>query len=175
VTRLSGADRYGTAAAVAAAAFPNGVGTVYLASGLGFVDALAAGAAAVTVNGAVLLSTPDRLPFETAAAVRDLHPSEVVLVGGSAALTPAIEAEVRSLGVGTVRRFAGSDRYATSAIISSETFPGGASSALLATAMAYPDALAGVAAAGKLNVPFLLTDPDTTPPAIIGELGRLLR
>jgi putative cell wall-binding protein len=175
VTRLSGADRYGTAAAVAAAAFPNGVGTVYLASGLGFVDALAAGAAAVTVNGAVLLSTPDRLPFETAAAVRDLHPSEVVLVGGSAALTPAIEAEVRSLGVGTVRRIAGSDRYATSAIISSETFPGGASSALLATAMAYPDALAGVAAAGKLNVPFLLTDPDTTPPAIIGELSRLLR
>ncbi len=46
---------------------------------------------------------------------------------------------------------------------------------LLATAMAYPDALAGVAAAGKLNVPFLLTDPVETPPVIIDELRRILK
>ncbi len=175
VSRLAGANRYGTAAAVAAAAFPNGVGTVYLASGLGFADALSAGAAAVTVEGAELLSTPEHLPGETAASIRKLNPSQVVLVGGTSALTPAIEAEVRSLGVGTVRRIAGPDRYTTSAIISSGTFPGGASSVLLATAMAYPDALAGVAAAGKLNVPFLLTDPEATPPAIINELRRILK
>ena len=174
VTRLAGANRYGTAAAVAAAAFPSGVTTVYLASGLGFADALSAGAAAVAVDGAVLLSTPEHLPVETAASIRKLNPSQVVLVGGTSALSPAIEAEVRSLGVGTVRRIAGPDRYTTSAIISSGTFPGGASSALLATAMAYPDALAGVAAAGRLNVPFLLTNPEATPPVIINELRRLL-
>jgi len=175
VTRLWGANRYGTAAAVADAAFPGGVDTVYLASGLGFADALAAGAAAVTVDGAVLLSRPEHLPAETAASIRSLHPSAVVLVGGTAALFPTIESELRSLGVASVRRIAGSDRYTTSAIISSETFPGGAPSVLLATAAAYPDALAGVAAAGKLDVPFLLTDPDATPPAIIAELTRLLR
>jgi putative cell wall-binding protein len=175
VTRLSGANRYGTAAAVAAAAFPTGVDTVYLASGLGFADALAAGAGAVIVDGAVLLSTPEHLPAESIASIRKLKPSEVVLVGGTSALTPAIETEVRNLGVSKVRRIAGPDRYTTSAIISSETFPGGAPSALLATAAAYPDALAGVAAAGKLGVPFLLTDPDATPAVIIDELGRLLR
>ena len=175
VHRLAGADRYGTASAVATTAHPDGVGAVYLASGLGFADALAAGAAAVTVDGAVLLSTPDHLPAETVAAIRRLTPSEVVLVGGTSELGPTIEAEVRSLGIGGVRRIAGSDPYATSAIIASETFPGGAPSVLLATAMAYPDALAGVAAAGKLNVPFLLTDPVETPPVIINELRRILK
>ncbi|MEA3511009.1 MAG: cell wall-binding repeat-containing protein, partial [Actinomycetota bacterium] len=120
VTRLSGANRYGTAAAVAAAAFPGGVDTVYLASGLGFADALAAGAAAVTVDGAVLLSRPEHLPVETAASIRNLHPSEVILVGGTAALFPTIEPDLRALGVASVRRIAGSDRYTTSAIISSE-------------------------------------------------------
>lgn len=175
VTRLAGANRYGTAAAVAGAAFPNGVDTVYLASGLGFADALAAGSAAVTIDGVVLLSTPEHLPFETVTAIRDLAPSEVVLVGGTAALTSTIEDELRSLGVGTVRRIAGPNAYTTSAIISGETFPAGASSALLATAEAYPDALAGVAAAGKLGVPFLLTDPKTTPAVIVDELARLLR
>ncbi len=175
VTRLAGANRYGTAGAVAASAFPNGVDTIYLASGLGFADALAAGSAAVTVDAPVLLSTPEHLPFETVNSVRSLHPSEVVLVGGTAALTPTIEAELRELGVGTVRRIAGQDRYTTSVIISRETFPAGAPSVLLATAMAYPDALAGVAAAGKLGVPFLLTDPDTTPQVILDELRRILR
>lgn len=175
VTRLWGADRYGTAAAVAAVAFPGGVDTVYLASGLDFADALAAGAAAVTIDGAVLLSRPENLPVETAASIRSLHPSQVVLVGGTAALLPAIESELRALGVASVRRIAGSDRYTTSAIISSETFPRGASSVLLATGAAYPDALAGVAAAGKLGVPFLLTNPDMTPPVILAELGRVLR
>lgn len=173
-TTLAGANRYGTAAVVADAAFPTGVNTVYVASGLGFADALAAGAAAVAVDGAVLLSTPEHLPFETVTSIRDLNPSEVVLVGDTSALSPMIEAELRSLGVATVRRIAGSDHYTTAAIISSRTFPEGSSSALLATAKAYPDALAGVAAAGKLNVPFLLTDPDATPPAIINELRRLL-
>ena len=175
VTRLAGANRYGTAAAVAAAAFSGGVNTVYLASGLGFADALGAGAAAVTVDGAVLLSRAEHLPVETSASIRALHPSEVVLVGGSAALSPVIEAELRGLGVATVRRIAGPDWYTTSAIISSETFPGGAPSALLATAATYPDALVGVAAAGRLGVPFLLTDPDTIPPVITDELDRLLR
>ncbi len=175
VSRLAGADRYGTAAAVAAAAFPGGVGTVYLASGNGFADALSAGAGAVTVEGAVLLSTPDQLPAETAASIRNLDPSEVVLVGGTAALAPAIEIELRNLGVEVVRRVAGSDRYGTSAVISSETFAAGVSSVLVATGMAYPDALAGVAAAAQLDVPFLLTDKATTPPVIIEEMSRLLK
>ena len=74
-----------------------------------------------------------------------------------------------------MRRVAGSDRYGTSAVISSETFAAGVPSVLVATGMAYPDALAGVAAAAQLNVPFLLTDKAATPPVIVEEMRRLLK
>ncbi len=171
--RLDGANRYGTAAAVAVATFPDGVGTIYLATGLGFADALSAGAAAAATDGAVLLSTPDRLPMEIADAVRTLKPGEVVLVGGTAALSPAIEDELRRLGVKTVRRIAGSNRYTTSAAVSADAFGSGAATAFLATGTRFPDALAGAAAAGKLGVPLLLTDPTSVPPVILNELDRL--
>ena len=173
--RLAGANRYGTAAAVALAAFPNGVDSIYLATGLGFADALSAGAAAAAVGGAVLLSTPDRLPPEIADAVRRLKPYEVVLVGGTAALSPGIETELRNLGVAVVRRISGSNRYTTSAAVSADTFERGAPMVLMATGAKFPDALAGAAAAGRLGAPLLLTDPGGTPPVIISELDRLLK
>src|ERR1700722_6590596 len=44
--RISGADRFATAAAVSAATFPNGAPIAYVATGLDFPDALAAAAAA---------------------------------------------------------------------------------------------------------------------------------
>lgn len=172
--RLAGEDRYGTAAAVAMATFPSGVDVVYLATGLGFADALSAGAAAAAVEGAVLLSPPDRLPPEIAEAIRTLGPSEVVLVGGTVALSAGIEAEVSGLGVATIRRISGSNRYTTSAAVSADTFGLGVSSVLLATGANFPDALAGAAAAGELGVPLLLTEPTTTPPAVLSELSRLL-
>ena len=174
-TRLAGADRYGTAAAVATSAFANGADVVYLATGLGFADALSAGAAAAAVDGAVLLSNPDRLPASIAGAVKTLGPSQVILVGGTAALSSGIEAELKALGVTTVRRISGSNRYATAAAISVDTFAPNVPTVLLATGAQFPDALAGAAAAGELGVPLLLTEPTRTPSVIINELRRLLK
>ena len=151
-TRLAGANRYSTAAAVVTTAFPNGVNTIYLATGRGFADALSAGAAAAAVEGAVLLTEPDHLPTEISSAIRALGPSEVILVGGTAALSSGLENELRSLGVATVRRISGSNRYATSAAISADAFGPIAPVVLLATGATFPDALAGAAAAGELGV-----------------------
>ncbi|MEO1999281.1 MAG: hypothetical protein ABGZ17_28890, partial [Planctomycetaceae bacterium] len=47
---------------------------------------------------------------EARRALEDLAPSEVVLVGGPAALHPAVEAAVAELGIPT-RRVAGGSRY----------------------------------------------------------------
>ncbi|MBA3740282.1 MAG: cell wall-binding repeat-containing protein, partial [Chloroflexi bacterium] len=55
VTRIAGADRYATAAAVSAAYFPAGVPVAYVATGATFPDALTAGAAAAALGGPVLL------------------------------------------------------------------------------------------------------------------------
>ncbi len=60
-TRLFGADRYATAAAVSAGTFPAGAPVAYLATGSDYPDALAA-AAAAGGRGPVLLGGASDLP-----------------------------------------------------------------------------------------------------------------
>jgi putative cell wall-binding protein len=97
VTRQAGIDRYATAAAVSRAAFPaDGGGTVHVASGLGFADAVAGVPAAAVHGGPLLLTTRTWLPGATAAELRRLDPQRVVLLGGDAVIAGSIAAEVRS-------------------------------------------------------------------------------
>jgi putative cell wall-binding protein len=56
--RIAGRDRVETAAAIARHAHPAGPDDVYLATSLGFADALAAGTAVTAHEGALLLVTP---------------------------------------------------------------------------------------------------------------------
>ena len=62
VTRVSGADRYGTAVAVSKDAFGPGVASVFLTSGETFPDGLAAGAIAGGRHVPLLLTHKDCLP-----------------------------------------------------------------------------------------------------------------
>lgn len=94
VTRNAGADRYGTAVAINADEFSS-ADEVYLATGLGFADALA-GAAVAGDRGAPLFITPrECVPASVLTAILGLHPSKVILLGG----TPSLSAEVESLTV----------------------------------------------------------------------------
>ena len=72
-----------------------------------------------------------------------------------------------------VARMAGSDRYATAAAVSAQTFGAGAPVAFVATGTDFPDALAGAAAAGSLGGPILLTQRTSLPAATATELRRL--
>jgi putative cell wall-binding protein len=89
VTRLSGIDRYATAEAVAQSAFPTATG-VFIASGLGFADALTGGPIAGTLGEPLLLSTELCLPTQTASEVTALAPSTVTLLGGTSALSASV-------------------------------------------------------------------------------------
>ncbi len=55
VIRLAGPDRYATAAAISRASFPAGVPGLYVATGIGFPDALVAVPAAARIGAALLL------------------------------------------------------------------------------------------------------------------------
>ena len=70
-------------------------------------------------------------------------------------------------------RVAGTDRYATAAMTSAEAFAPGVSVAYVATGEAYPDALAGAAAAAADDAPVLLVRDDLVPMATAYELDRL--
>ena len=174
VTRLAGADRYGTAARVATEAFASPVAQVLIATGSGFADALAGGSVGAKTDSPVLLVTRDRLPAETAAALRQLQPRDIAVIGGTSAVSDAVVQALQQYAVGgAVTRLSGSDRYATAARLAQAYWPQTASVVYLATGRNFPDALSGVPAAGRDSAPLLLVEPTCMPAATKRELDRL--
>lgn len=131
-----------------------------------YADALAGGPLAVARQGPILLTGSDRLADETAAELRRLGVSRVVLLGGTAALAPAVEEAVRALGL-DVERVSGPTRFGTAASIAE--LVGGGGAAYLAQgvdpdpARGWPDAVAVGALAAAQGRPILLTAPDALP------------
>jgi len=174
VERLAGTTRFGTAAAVAEAYEP-GVDVAFVASGAGFPDALAGGAAAAHAGAPLLLVADDEsgaVPRETREALERLRPGRVVVLGGDVAVPdPVVDAVGRITGV-EVGRLAGVDRYATAVAVSASfAAPGG--TAFVASGADFPDALTAVPAAAAADAPMLLTSPDGVPASVAEELTRL--
>jgi hypothetical protein len=79
-------------------------------------DALGAGPVAGILGAPVLVTPSDQLLPVTAEAIRAVDPDLVILAGGQAALSEAVEQAVQALGY-TTRRASGPDRHATAAAI----------------------------------------------------------
>ena len=95
---------------------------VYVATGENFPDALGAGPAAAIVKGPILLVAQNSIPGETAAELIRLAPDKIIIVGGTAVVSPAVEDGLKGYA-GTVERIAGANRYETAAKLSAATFP----------------------------------------------------
>ena len=120
--RIAGADRAATAAAVARRALgrPGAAGgqiTVVIANGWSPPDIGAAAAvAAGTPRSAVLYTSRSGLPEPTAAVLRDYRPARIVIVGGTAAVTPTTQEAIRDVVPAAAHeRLAGPTRTATAA------------------------------------------------------------
>lgn len=90
VTRYAGADRYATSEAVNATTFTNPK-TVYLATGLGFADALAGAAIAGATAGPLYVIPPGCVPAGVLKKISAWGTSSVIVIGGPAVLSPAVE------------------------------------------------------------------------------------
>ncbi|WP_109473366.1 cell wall-binding repeat-containing protein [Ornithinimicrobium cavernae] len=171
VLRVAGVDRYDTAARIAHQ-FAPGVDTVFVATGAGFPDALAAAARAGSLEGPVLLVKPSAVPAVTRIELDRLAPANVVIVGGDAAVSDDVEQELRAfLPEASFTRHAGSSRYDTAALIAGEF--AASEVVYVATGLDYPDALAGAARAASVDAPVLLVKPDAVPQATVAQLERL--
>ena len=128
-SRLGGATRYETAALIAQRAFPGGSGRVYLAKGGNSPDAVVGG---TLTDGPVLLTDQSgtSVPSATAAAIRSLAPSQVIALGGPAAVSSSA---LSSAAAGrATSRLAGADRWATAVKVAQHAFPSGSNRAYLA-------------------------------------------
>ena len=173
VTRLAGANRYDTAARVATNVFTAPVPQVLIATGLGFADALAGGAVGAKTNSPVLLVSTNSLPPETAAALRTLRPNNIAVLGGTGVISEAIRQQLEGFTTGGMTRLSGASRYDTAARIVQVFWPQPVPVVYLATGRNFPDALAGIPAAGSDQAPLLLVEPNCMPAATKRELDRL--
>lgn len=171
VDRIFGADRYATAAEIAVDGFSEPA-TVFLATGLDFPDAIAAGPAAAAVGSPVLLVQRDWVPTATGEQLARIDPERVVILGGSGVISESVAVSLAATGADVIR-LAGMDRFATAAAISTYSFPHGSDVAFVVYGGDFPDALAAGAAAAHLGGPVLLTSGDSLPEATRAELIRL--
>lgn len=157
VDRIAGADRYETAAQIAARVEPSG--RVYVATGADFPDALSAGAAAGRLPAPLLL-VDEEVGAAAERVLTDQRPSEIVVVGGEVAVSPAVVSELEDFGA-TVTRLAGEDRYATAAEVHNHVVDdfGAVAGIWLASATGFADALAAGPAAANAKATLLLTHP----------------
>lgn len=173
VSRMAGADRYATAAAISRSTFGAGVDIAFVATGANYPDALAGGAAAAANDAPILLTQRAALPAATAAELTRLKPGRIVVLGGTAAVSGTVMTQLDRYTGGSVTRLAGADRYATAAATSAATFARGVAIAYVATGANYPDALASIPLAARTTSPLLLTKPTSAPAATTRELERL--
>jgi putative cell wall-binding protein len=177
VERLSGDDRYATALAIADEV-GNDTGTVMIASGTGFADAVSIGSYAAAEGFPVLLAGASGLDADTIAwietAVDDEDLARAIIIGGPAAVAAGVEDQLAEAGVPTagISRVAGPDRYLTNLLWNLEEFGAATTkqlgadspskageSVMLVTGTNFADALAAAPLAARLNAHVVLTNP----------------
>ncbi|MGH9068685.1 MAG: cell wall-binding repeat-containing protein, partial [Acidimicrobiales bacterium] len=167
--RISGPNRFATAVAVAGAIGPK---AVFEASGLNFPDALAAGPAAATSSGAILLTNGSTQSTDTSAYLKAngsltryavggpaarADTSATALVGGTNALSTSVATALTGKGFKTAR-LSGPTRFATAVAVAGAIGP---SAIFEASGTNFPDALSAGPAAALDHGAILLTNGST--------------
>ena len=142
VTRLGGDNRYQTMAKIVSTGFTTS-DSVVVATGQNFPDALSASALAGALDCPVVLTSAQSLSPEASAEISRLGAKTAYLMGGTGALSQAVESQIKALGLSNVTRIAGADRIATSIEALSAVREAGSTSdtVILATGKGFADAL----------------------------------
>ncbi len=172
--RLTGNNRYETAVSVSQEGWAKGAETVVLARGDNFADALAGVPLAYNRSAPILLTHPTVLPTATKNEIQRLGAANVIILGGTNAVSAAIEAELGTMGLSTSRIY-GSSRYETAALIARELelTAGTFNRVHLATGANFPDALAAASYAAMNGEPILLTTLNALPSSTADALDDL--
>jgi putative cell wall-binding protein len=155
-----------------------GSSTAIIASGRNFPDALGASALAGALFCPVLLTEPGSLPGVIKDEVVSLGATEIIIVGGTSAVSDTVMNQLKALPGRTVERIAGDDRYETAQLVAERTVAEAGPSwydgeVFLATGTDFPDALAVAPLAAWNKKPILLVKPDAIPSATTAAFDTL--
>lgn len=172
VSRVYGADRYATSAAIAKSGWSQS-SDAFIATGVDFPDALSASAAAGKLGVPVVLvpGTERVAPSSVLNALRDLKVTKIHIAGGTGVVTTQMQSSVATSGR-SVARYAGASRYDTSADLVSKIFSA-RSDTYWAVGYNFADALTGAAAAGAQGGALLLVEPDCVPTVVYRANDRV--
>lgn len=153
VKRLAGADRYATSKAIAEEIFKltGKRDKAVIASGQVFADALSVSPFAIEKNMPIILVNKNAVPKDSKEALKDVK--EVYIAGGENTVTKDVEKNLPKV----VQRFAGADRYETSANIAKETYSS-PYTAYVSSGQVFADALVVGPVAAKSDAPILLVE-----------------
>lgn len=165
VSRIGGSSRYETAQLIAEAVVDEAGseydGTAFVATGANFPDALAASPLAAAQSWPLYLVPASGISAATQASMDDAGVTDVILLGGTAAVSSDIENALKSAhGASHVTRLEGLNRFDTAAIVAAYGVEHAGLSyngLAIATGENFPDALAGGVLQGRAGSVMLLT------------------
>lgn len=166
--RIGGLDRYQVAANISRW-LPSSGTKVAIASGHVFADALSVGPLASRDGMPLLLTSGTELPDTIVDELRRKKPTEILISGGPASVSPAVEQELGTIA--PVTRVGGPDRYAVAAGIAASWES--SNHVVIASGEVFSDALSAGPLASKLGAPLLLTYQNSLPPATAKALKDL--
>jgi putative cell wall-binding protein len=167
VERVSGGSRFETAVEIAKRVHDHEIEMgrpaptkAFVVNGMNYPDALSVSAYAFSQRMPVLLTYPQGMPTPVKNAFGTYGIDSAVIVGGNGSVSSTLVEP--QLPVTSKERIAGSNRYATSALVADHAVAEGWANwqnSSVATGKDFPDGLAAGVFTGKLGGTFLLTDP----------------
>jgi putative cell wall-binding protein len=157
--RIAGNDGTQTSIRISQYQFSNGTDTVILARSDDYSDALTGVPLAYKLHAPILLTPSARLSVEVFTEIQRLAPKKIILLGGTVALSTAIEQQLQ--GSYSLQRLGGVTRYDTAALIASTL--GTLGQAIIVNGNNYPDAISMASTAAQHGMPILVTDTQTMP------------
>ncbi|QHT47336.1 MBL fold metallo-hydrolase [Bacillus sp. SB49] len=162
VERVSGKNRFETAAAINKEAGTASKTEAILVNGLTVADALSASSYSAINEVPIYLSTDDKIPASLPSNIK-----EVTIYGGTGVVSPSIESSLKQKGI-KVKRISGKNRYITNINAAKELSTSNKNFLLVRgtstskTTEDYPDAVAASGLANKLDMQIVLSHPTST-------------
>jgi len=159
-SRLAGADRYATSIAISKSGWEH-ANNVIISTGSNFPDALSASALSKSKDAPIILINKDFISTDAIAELKRLNVSNAYIIGGIGVISASVENQLKSLNI-SITRFAGTDRYDTSAQIAN--YVGVNNGIIIATGTDFPDALSVAPISAMKSMPILLSQKSGLDP-----------